>query len=239
MFFTCPARLPKLLGYCCLLSACGVSRELYEQRTSELDRYKAALLRSESELAAARGRAEELQGESNELREQVSRLESDRDKLASNLSATRKEMDELRRARSQAELRGEVIRGLNERLHELIESRVLVVETRRSKMLVRISDLQLFDSGKAQLKPSGQSILRQIASALREIQDRDFLVAGHTDNNRPGKGSLFASNWELSTARAVSVVQLLPQLPESPLRPVQVPGAKEVPTPKAPTAPSS
>jgi chemotaxis protein MotB len=38
--------------------------------------------------------------------------------------------------------------------------------------------------------------------------DRHFLVAGHTDNI-PIKSKKFASNWELSTARAVEVVKLL------------------------------
>jgi chemotaxis protein MotB len=47
-----------------------------------------------------------------------------------------------------------------------------------------------------------------VAQVLATIGDRRFMVSGHTDNV-PIKTARFPSNWELSTARAVEVVQLL------------------------------
>jgi len=64
------------------------------------------------------------------------------------------------------------------------------------------------DPGKAELKSDGAAALRQVAAVLRDIPDRDFLVAGHTDN-RPIRASTYRSNWELSTARAVAVTRTL------------------------------
>ena len=73
----------------------------------------------------------------------------------------------------------------------------------------------LFDSGSAELGPEGQTQMGQLARTLREISaefpdDIDWIlrVDGHTDQ-RPIFTAEFASNWELSTARAISVVKYL------------------------------
>jgi flagellar motor protein MotB len=58
------------------------------------------------------------------------------------------------------------------------------------------------------LKPAGQKALEKIAAVLATIDDRQFLVAGHTDNV-PIRTGKYASNWELSTERAVNVVHLI------------------------------
>jgi chemotaxis protein MotB len=73
----------------------------------------------------------------------------------------------------------------------------------------------LFASGSAELEPEGRKQLSQLASALAEIattipEDIDWVlrVDGHTDR-RPISTPEFPSNWELSTARAISVVKFL------------------------------
>jgi chemotaxis protein MotB len=66
----------------------------------------------------------------------------------------------------------------------------------------------LFDSGKTALKADGKDAIGKVAQVLTTIEDRHFLVGGHTDNV-PIKNAKFPSNWELSTARAVEVTKLL------------------------------
>ena len=73
----------------------------------------------------------------------------------------------------------------------------------------------VFPSGSAELEPEGRVQLAQLAGALAEIattipEDIDWVlrVDGHTDR-RPISTSEFPSNWELSTARAISVVKFL------------------------------
>ena len=56
--------------------------------------------------------------------------------------------------------------------------------------------------------PVTAAALAELAGILRTIKDRDFQIAGHTDNV-PIRTRQFPSNWELSTARAVSVVKFL------------------------------
>jgi len=48
-----------------------------------------------------------------------------------------------------------------------------------------------------------------VIEVLETVQDREFVVAGHTDNMPLGKGGAFKSNWELSTARALEVVRVM------------------------------
>jgi chemotaxis protein MotB len=73
----------------------------------------------------------------------------------------------------------------------------------------------LFPSGQARLDPSGQASLRQLASSLKDVaatipDDINWIlrVDGHTDRV-PIATAAFASNWQLSTARAISVVEFL------------------------------
>jgi chemotaxis protein MotB len=197
-----------LAGAAAALGSCGVSQELYNARTTELDRCQAELGRARGQANAARAKADEVAAELARLREHMTALENDRMKLASNLQATTKEMEELRRAHAQAEQRGELYRTLVSKLRAMIDSRTLAVEIRKGRMVVKVGDQILFDPGKAELKSAGEATLRQLAAVLRDIPDRDFLVAGHTDN-RPIKQSSYRSNWELSTARAVTVVRFL------------------------------
>jgi chemotaxis protein MotB len=67
----------------------------------------------------------------------------------------------------------------------------------------------LFDSGKANIKQEALPTLDKIARVLNEnLADREIGIEGHTDNE-PIKYSGWKSNWELSTARATSVLHYL------------------------------
>lgn len=68
-----------------------------------------------------------------------------------------------------------------------------------------IKEAILFDSGSAEIKPSGMEVLKKLTSLVKGM-DNDIVVEGHTDNV-PIHNSQYSSNWDLSTARAVSVVK--------------------------------
>jgi chemotaxis protein MotB len=74
----------------------------------------------------------------------------------------------------------------------------------------------LFDVGKADISPAGRQSLDTLAAAVLDLEreippDIPWIlrVDGHTDNRPVGGGGQFRSNWELSAARAVAVVQYL------------------------------
>jgi chemotaxis protein MotB len=80
--------------------------------------------------------------------------------------------------------------------------------TRRGLVIRLLADGVLFDSGEAKIKPKARPVVKKIAGLLQVDQQHPINVEGHTDNV-PIHSSQFPTNWELSTARASSVVRLL------------------------------
>ena len=74
-------------------------------------------------------------------------------------------------------------------------------------LVVSLREVGFFDSGSATVKPTSQEAFRRIAELLLEWRYR-VRIEGHTDNV-PIHTAQFASNWELSTARAIEVIRLL------------------------------
>ncbi len=149
-----------------------------------------------------------LRSELERLGKDVDKLLADRGALGSALDDAKRRLDELRRAQTAAEARAALFRSLALKLKKMIDARELSIVLRNGRMVLVLPNDVLFDSGKAQLKPAGKRALEQVAAALVTIRDRDFQVAGHTDNE-PIRVSGYASNWQLSSARALAVVSLL------------------------------
>ena len=74
-------------------------------------------------------------------------------------------------------------------------------------LVISLREVGFFESGSAQMKSSSQAAFDRIASMLRQ-RDYRLRIEGHTDN-APIHNAQFASNWELSTARATEIVRLL------------------------------
>jgi len=70
---------------------------------------------------------------------------------------------------------------------------------------IMLADPVLFDLGESELKPFAIPVLHQVAGLLKDIPNA-VVVEGHTDD-RPIIGAKFRSNWELSAARAFSVIR--------------------------------
>ena len=80
--------------------------------------------------------------------------------------------------------------------------------TRRGLVIRLLTDGVLFDSGEAKIKPRAVPLIEKIARLLQVDEEHPINVEGHTDNV-PIQSSQYPTNWELSTARAASVVRLL------------------------------
>ncbi len=85
-------------------------------------------------------------------------------------------------------------RGLSGRVRTRLETRGLVISM----------DGTFFDSGSDHLRPDGIELLNSLAADLTSLENK-IRIEGHTDNI-PIQTLRFPSNWELSTARATSVV---------------------------------
>ncbi len=82
------------------------------------------------------------------------------------------------------------------------------VEADGSGIHIRLGDNIMFDVGKAELKASAFPILNAIADMVHNRDFKEIFVEGHTDNI-PIHTKKYPTNWELSTARALSVVRYL------------------------------
>jgi len=90
----------------------------------------------------------------------------------------------------------------------LIDGGQLSVAIVDGRMVIQLPQDVLFPSGSATLNPEGRSTIGLVGDALAQIPARRFQVEGHTDNV-PIATQRFASNWELSGSRAITVVRLL------------------------------
>jgi chemotaxis protein MotB len=84
----------------------------------------------------------------------------------------------------------------------------LSVEMRDGKVYVSMSDKLLFKSGSDKVEPKGEEALQKIAGVMTKNQDINLAIEGHTDSI-PIKMNCFEDNWDLSVARATSVVRIL------------------------------
>ena len=82
------------------------------------------------------------------------------------------------------------------------------VEIKNGKVYVSMSDKLLFKSGSASIEKKGKEALVLLADVLSKNQDIDILVEGHTDNI-PIKTAVYKDNWDLSVARATSIIRIL------------------------------
>ena len=95
---------------------------------------------------------------------------------------------------------------LEKKLQKELTAGNLSVSVEERGLVVTVLDRVLFDSGKAELKPSSLATLDKVAETLKQQVSRNRVyIEGHTDNV-PIRYSGWRSNWELSTARAIEVV---------------------------------
>jgi chemotaxis protein MotB len=118
---------------------------------------------------------------------------------ATSHAAAQREDDDLARLKQRIEAYARQ-QGLSSQLDANIERRGLVITI--------LTDKLLFDSGQATLHPQGARLIASIGELLRREDTHNVTVEGYTDTV-PSHGSAYPTNWELSTARASTVVRTL------------------------------
>ena len=198
---------------------CGIDETVYNAAVKDRDAQKHQLAETQNALnqeKAAHAKDKDardarilvLENKLKSLGQDVSRLETERQGLGGELDQANKRMEELRKAQVQAEARAAQFRKLVTQFKALTDAGKLQVEIRENRMIVRLGDKILFDPGKTELKREGKDALSQVTAVLKDLPNRNYQVAGHTDNS-PIKSKRFRSNWDLSTARAVEVVNFM------------------------------
>lgn len=176
-------------------------RQLAEVR-SELEEARAGIEEKNQKIQELEDRLEELQAKNKELKEQH---QSEVDDLKERIKTLENEKQELQDERE----RLQTLRSQNEELQEkLSEVQEAKTSIEQDNLVVTLDSKILFDLGSADLKESSRETLDKVAEAFAEYEDRPVAVEGHTDTI-PIRTERFPSNWHLSAARAVSVIEYL------------------------------
>ena len=216
----------------------SADKETLETQRRDLARLEADVADREARIAEVTERAETAETSFVEQRE-ISRQAQDQVALLNQqLAALRSQLAALNEAleASEAKNRDQEVQivNLGKRLNEALATKVQELARYRSEFFGRLREVLgdrtdiriegdrfvfqsevLFGSGQAILNPQGEAQLKQLAQTLVQIaseipDDIDWIlrVDGHTDE-RPISTARFPSNWELASARAISVVKFL------------------------------
>jgi chemotaxis protein MotB len=205
---------------------------------TERDRYRSLYEGVGAGAADAQGKAAELTGQLEAERRLTTRALAQVEVLNQQIAALRRQLAALESALEASESKDKEsqarLADLGQRLNIALAQRVQELSRYRSDFFGRLRailgnrpDVRIvgdrfvfqsevfFDTGQAVLRPEGRAELDKLASALTELEKQIpgeiawvLRVDGHTDI-RPTTGATFRTNWDLSAARAISVVQHL------------------------------
>lgn len=181
----------------------------------EVDSRDQKLGESQVRLADLQKKFDDATAFANQLREELQKagknvdgLMAEKGKMRQALEDAKVRLEELRRAQEAAQKRADLLKNLINKFKKMIDAGDLKIVLRDGRMVLQLRNDVLFDSGKVEVKPAGREALKDVASVLATLSDRKLQVVGHTDNN-PIQTERYPSNWELSAARAISVVRYL------------------------------
>ena len=187
----------------------------------------------DSEIVSLKENIEGLKGNITDLNQSITDIEKKYNELSGeklseseqfNL-ALKQKSDELKekerilaeREKALYELRQVISRqdSITNRLNDILRNALLgfnsdelSVEIKNGKVYVSMSDKLLFKSGSAAVETKGKEAIKLLAGVLDKHIDIDILIEGHTDNV-PIKTAIYRDNWDLSVARATSIVRIL------------------------------
>ncbi len=195
-------------------------KEALETQLTNLKKDYEALQSQNKSLAAdnanlnnlLRAKKDELSAQISVLRDQINEKELQLGaKNAEILALTQeKERAVQEKEKSIAELK-QTYNSLVGEMSEEIKKGEITITQLKDKLSVNMVEKILFDSGSAEIKKDGKKVLDRVAEILAKVSDKQIRVEGYTDNVpiSPRLAARFATNWELSTARATTVARYL------------------------------
>jgi chemotaxis protein MotB len=155
----------------------------------------------EKDLNSSKG---ESQQRISELRQKIAAMETENGRLKEEIAGLQKAKEEVQKA-------SQTYEQLMDKMKSEISQGQVTISELKGKLTVNMVDAILFDSGKAEVKEDGLAVLQKVVDILKTVKDKMIRIEGHTDNV-PIRGALtakYATNWELSAARAINVTRFL------------------------------
>jgi chemotaxis protein MotB len=183
-----------------VLSGCvsaGKYNELERQEQGLRDEYE----KTKTELALAEARISELSGK-------LGIADTQKTKLETSVAEMKTALEEMQKRRQESEKRLAEFRELTAKFSKLVNAGKLNVKVINGRMTIALSTDILFPSGSAKLSPEGLVAIKEVTQLLSSLEGRKYQIEGHTDNV-PIKTSSYPSNWELASARAMTVLKTM------------------------------
>ena len=186
------------------------------QLNSELTNVRSQITDLEQQSASGRASSQEeiakLQKQASDLEANAARIAKEREQLRQEQARLAAALDQERTAKEEEIKRlTRTQEELSKSLQDEISKGNITIQQVRDRLTINMVDRVLFDSGQAQVKPAGVKVLKQVSDVLKTVTDKQIRIEGHTDNV-PISSKLqdrYKTNWELSTARATTVVRFL------------------------------
>lgn len=131
------------------------------------------------------------------------------ERLEKDLAARSRRVDELESVIAAKDAKMNALKNAISKALVNFEGKGLTVEQRDGKVYVSMENKLLFSSGSWAVGAEGRKAVQQLASVLAQNPDIAVLIEGHTDNVPYNGSGQLNDNWDLSTKRATSIVQLL------------------------------
>ncbi|MDT0687940.1 OmpA/MotB family protein [Autumnicola psychrophila] len=147
----------------------------------------------------------QLEEKENALAAEQTRLE----KLQKDLQARSNRINELEGLIAAKDAKMNALKEAISKALTNFEGKGLTVEQRDGKVYVSMENKLLFGSGSWAVNSEGRRAVQQLGEVLAQNPDIAVLIEGHTDNVPYGGSGPLTDNWDLSTKRATSIVQIL------------------------------
>jgi len=131
------------------------------------------------------------------------------EKLQKDLNLRSQRIDELESVIAAKDAKMNALKNAVSNALTNFEGKGLSVEQKDGKVYVSMENKLLFDSGSWAVNQEGRKAVKQLGSVLAQNPDIAVLIEGHTDNVPYGGSGQLKDNWDLSTKRATSIVQIL------------------------------
>ena len=186
------------------------------QQNSKLQRN---LLAANAEQERKEGDISRHQKRINALQDQLNDMQQTNDNLLATIEERQAIIEELQhqveKERIAKEARLAKVKNTYDQLVSALEQEIkrgeLTINNLEGQLSVNLQNKILFDSGKTEIRKDGQKVLQSLGDVLNKFPDKALLIEGHTDNVQISSrlAETYPTNWELSTARATSVVHFL------------------------------
>lgn len=182
-------------------------REDSTQMANNIGSLKTNIATLENQIADLNAKITNLNSQNNQLGQQTAEQQNQLSQSKETLAQQQKRLQQLQALLAQQKAASDELKNKMTEALKGFNSSDLSVFQKNGKVYVRLSENLLFPSGSAVVNPKGVDALSKLAAVLNLNSDVAVNIEGHTDSI-PIRGR-FKDNWDLSTARANSIVRVL------------------------------